>query len=138
MDLVVVYKANPDSVQQALGYLRKEGFNPVVPGSSSPISFHWVVRQSQKIEIAVPREETPGAASVLRKCQQANESEVRTLTKNLARYPAYSTVATAILALVFLLFDALSDAAPLLFLAWLVIFALLANSETIRHKFKSR
>jgi hypothetical protein len=28
MDSVVVYKANPESVQNVLGLLRKEGFNP--------------------------------------------------------------------------------------------------------------
>lgn len=127
MDAVVVYKANPDSVQQVLGYLRKEGFNPVVLENPDPIAFHWAVRRTHRIEILVPRQEAPGAASVLRKWEQANESEVEKLTSSLTTPFLYATIITAIVAIVLALVGFLSEALPFLALIWAVLFALIAN-----------
>ncbi len=131
MDMVVIYKANPDSVQQVLGYLRKEGFNPDVFENPSPISFHWAVRRTQRISIAVPREEAPGAVSVLRKWEEVNETEVRELTKSLSIPFLYATIITAVFALVLMFLGVLSDAGALLFLAWIVLFAVIANADKL-------
>jgi hypothetical protein len=41
VDIVVVYKANPESLQTVLGLLRKEGFNPTTlegPSGAAAIS----------------------------------------------------------------------------------------------------
>ena len=137
MDTVVVYKANVDSVQRVLSLLRREGFHPAALENPDPVTTHYS-RATYLISIAVPREEAPGATSVLRRWEESRQTYVREVTGKLYRSLAYSTAATAILALIFLLFDFLSDGAPLLFVVWLVIFGLLANSQHIINKFKRR
>lgn len=127
MDTVVIYKANPDSVQQVLGHLRKEGFNPVVFENSNPIYDYWPLRHTHRIEILVPREEAAGAASILCKWEQANESEVEKLTSSLTTPFLYATIITAVLGLVFAFVGVLSNVAWLLVLVWIVLFALVAN-----------
>jgi len=137
MDTVVVYKANLDSVQPVLRLLRKEGFNPVTLDDPNPSMPHYLgqaypsVRDACLISIAVPREEAPGAASVLRKWDKSRRTSVQETTKNLSRSLWYSSVIVAIIALILLLFGVLSDAAALLFLAWLALFALFANLDRL-------
>lgn len=137
MDTVVIYKANVDSVQKVLLLLRKEGFHPAALEDPGPITTHYS-RASYIVSIAVPREEAPGAASALRKWEESRQTYVREVTGKLYRSLAWSVGVTAILALVFFMFDFLSDGAPLLFVIWLVLFGLLANSQHIINKFKRR
>ena len=137
MEAVVIYKANIDSVQRILQLLRKEGFHPAALENPDPVTTHYS-RATYLISIAVPPEEAPGATSVLRKWEESRQTYVREVTSKLYRSLAYATAATVIFALIFLLFDFLSDGAPLLFVFWLVVFALLANLETIRRKLRGR
>ena len=137
MDSVVVYKANLDSLQAVLGLLRKEGFNPTTldnPDTGAVLRG----KSTYLVSILVPRDEAPGAKAVLRKWDQAKQSEVKKMTGKLAGPFLLSVMIVALLAIVFLFFGILSDAAALLFVIWLVVFALAANAEKIAQKAKER
>jgi len=144
MDTVVVYQANLDSVQPVLQLLRQEGFNPTTLEDPNPSMPHYLgraypcVRNSCLISIAVPREEAPGATAILRKWDESRQTSVKEITGKLSRSLAYSTVFVAVLAMIFFLFGFLFDGAPLLFLVWLVLFVLLANTEYIMDRLKRR
>jgi len=125
MDMVVVYKANPESLQTVLGLLRKEGFHPATlenPGSAPLRSGGTCL-----ISVTVPREEVPGAKSVLRKWDDTRQPDVEQTTGKLAGPLIFSVVVVAVLAIIFLFFGILLDTAPLLFVIWLVVFALMAK-----------
>jgi len=125
MDNVVVYKANPESVQTVLGLLRKEGFNPVMlenPGLAPVRSGGTYL-----ISVTVPRDEAAGAKSVLRKWDEARQSEIDKTTSKLAGPLLLSVMVVIVLAIIFLFLGILWDNVPLLFVVWLVVFALLAK-----------
>ena len=125
MNMVVVYKANPESVQTVLGLLRKEGFNPATlenPGLAPVRS-----GATYLISVTVPRDEVLGAKSVLSKWDEARQSEIEQTTGKLAGPLLFSVMAVAVLAIIFLFMGILLDAAPLLFVIWLVVFVLLAK-----------
>jgi hypothetical protein len=132
MDSVVVYNANPESLQAVFGFLRKEGFNPVT--LEDPGSVVYCGRSSYLISVAAPRDEAAGAKSVLRKWDQAWQSEVQKITGKLAGPFLFSVMITAVFAVIFLFLGILSEAAALLFLVWIVVFALAANPEKITLK----
>jgi len=125
MDMVIVYKANPESVQTVLGLLRKEGFNPTT------LENHGLapVRSggTYLISVTVPRDEAAGAKSVLRKWDKTRQSEIETTTKKLAGPLLFSVTVVAVLTIIFLFLGILWDNVPLLFVIWLVVFALLAK-----------
>jgi len=125
MDNVIVYKANPESLQTVLGMLRKEGFNPATleNPSSAPVRSGG----TYLISITVPRDETAGAKSVLRKWDEARQSEIKQTTGKLAGPLLFSVMVVAVLAIIFLFMGILLDAAPLLFVIWLVVFAVSAK-----------
>jgi hypothetical protein len=128
MNMVVVYKANPESVQTVLGLLRKEGFNPTTlenPSSAAVLS--GAGKATYLISITVPREEAEGANSVLRKWEKAWQSEVKQTTGKLAGPLLFSAMVVAVLAIIFLFMGILWDNVALLFVIWLVVFALLAK-----------
>jgi len=133
MDSVVVYKANPESLQVVLGLLRKEGFNPVTlenPG-------HVVYRGSANlVRIAVPRDEAPGARSVLREWDQAQQSQISKMTSKLAGPLLCSSVIVAALAIIFLFFGILLAGVALLFVVWIVLFVVMANGQKIGRRLK--
>ena len=137
MDSVVVYKANLDSLQTVLGLLRKEGFNPITLENPN-IGAVLRGRGTYLVSIMVPRDQARGAKAVLRKWEQAKQSEVKKITGKLAGPFLLSVTTVALLAVIFLFFGILSDAAPLLFVIWLVVFALAANAEKIAEKAKER
>jgi len=135
MESVVVYKANPESLQAVLGLLRKEGFNPTTlenPSSADVLS--GAGKAAYLISVTVPAEEAPGASSVLRKWDQDRLSEVNRMTVKLAGPFLLSIIIVAVLALVFLLAGILTDAAAFLFVIWIIVFALAANAEKLMRK----
>lgn len=137
MNAVVVYKANRESLQKVLGFLRKEGFNPTTvenPGSAE--SLRGAGGAGYLISIAVPRSEAAGAESVLRKWDEARKPEVDEMTGKLAGPFIFSAMIVAALAVILLLLGYLGDAVALLFVVWIVLFALLANAEKIKLKAK--
>jgi hypothetical protein len=128
MDVVVVYKANPESLQTVLGLLRKEGFNPAtVENPSMPAILGGAGEGTYLISITVPREEAGGAKSVLNKWDKVRQAEVKQTTGKLAGALIFSVMVVAVLAVIFLFLGILWDNAPLLFVIWLVVFALLAK-----------
>jgi len=125
MDSVVVYKANPESLQSVLGLLRKEGFNPATlenPGLA-PVR----TGGTYLISIIVPRDEAEGAKSVLRKWDEAQQTEIIQTTQKLAGPLLFSTMVVAVSAIILLFLGILGDNVPLLFVIWLVVFAIMAN-----------
>ena len=125
MDSVVVYRANPESLQTVLGLLRKEGFNPATlenPGLAPVRSGGTYL-----ISITVPREEATGAKSVLRKWDQSNQSEIEKTTSKLTGPLLFSVMVVIVLAIIFLFLGILWDNVPLLFVIWLVVFAVSAK-----------
>ncbi len=131
----MVYRANPESLQKVLGLLRKEGFSPTTlenPGSGA--NLHGAGRATYLISIAVPRSEAAGAESILRKWDKARQSEVNEMTGKLAGPFILSTMIAAALAVILLLLRILGDAVALLPVAWIVLFALLANVDRIKLK----
>ncbi len=128
MKMVVVYKTNPESVQTVLGLLRKEGFTPTTlenPSSAAVLS--GAGKATYLISITVPREEAEGARSVLRKWDKARQSEAEQITGKLAGPLLFSAMVVAVLAIIFLFTGILWDNVALLFVIWLVVFALLAK-----------
>ncbi|MBN2316187.1 MAG: hypothetical protein JXM79_19830 [Sedimentisphaerales bacterium] len=136
MDNVVVYKANTESLPIVLGLLRKEGFSPTTLEDPAIVPYRGGNRHI--IHVAVPREEAPGAASVLRKWDEDQESDVKEKTAALAGPFIFSTMVTIGLAFVFLFFGILLEAVALLFVIWLVVFVLAANAEKITKIVKGR
>jgi len=125
MDMVVVYKANSESLQTVLGLLRKEGFNPATienPGLAPVRSGGTYL-----ISVTVPREEVAGAKSFLRKWDQARQSEIKKTTSKLAGPLLLSAMVIVVLTIIFLFLGILWDTVPLLFVIWLIVFALLAK-----------
>jgi len=125
MDMVVVYKANPESLQTVLGLLRKEGFNPETmenPGVAPVRTGGTYV-----ISITVPRDEAEGAKSVLRKWDQAHQAEITQITQKLAGPLLFSVIVAVVSAIIFFILGILGDNVPLLFVIWLVVFALLTK-----------
>jgi hypothetical protein len=125
MDSVVVYKANPESLQTVLGLLRKEGFNPATmenPGVA-PVR----TGGTYLISITVPRDEAEGAKSVLRNWDETHQTEITQITKKLAGPLLLSVIVAVVSAIIFLFLGILWDNVPLLFVIWLVAFALLAK-----------
>ena len=128
MDSVVVYKANPESLQVVLGFLRKEGFNPAtVENPSMPAILGGAGEGTYLISVTVPRDQAAGAKSVLSKWDQARQSEVKETTNKLAGAFLFSVMVVAVLAIIFLFLGILWDNVPLLFVIWLVVFVLLAK-----------
>ena len=128
MDSVVVYKANPESLQTVLGLLRKEGFNPAtVENPSLPAILGGAGEGTYLISITVPREEATGAKSLLSKWDEARQSEVEQATGKLTGALLFSVMVIAVLAIIFLFMGILWDNVPLLFVIWLVVFVLLAK-----------
>jgi len=135
VETVVVYKANPESLQSVLGLLRKEGFNPSTlenPGSADVLS--GAGKAAYLISITVPADEAPGARSVLQKWDRERLTEVNKMTVKLAGPFLLSIIIVAVIALVFLLAGILTDAAAFLFVIWIVVFALAANAEKLMRK----
>ena len=125
MDNVVVYKANPESLQTVLGMLRKEGFNPATlenPGLA-PVR----TGGTYLISVTVPREEAAGAKSVMRKWDEARQLEIEKTTSKLAGPLLLSALFIVVLTIIFLFLGILWDNVPLLFVIWLVVFVLLAK-----------
>ena len=125
MDSVVVYKVAPESLQTVLGILRKEGFNPATlenPGVA-PVR----TGGTYLISITVPRDEIAGAKSILRKWDQTQQSEIEKATSKLAGPLIFSVMVIAVLTIIFLFLGILWNNLPLLFVIWLVVFALLAR-----------
>ena len=125
MDMVIVYKANPESLQTVLGLLRKEGFNPATlenPGLAPVRSGGTYL-----ISVTVPRDEAAGAKSVLRKWDEGQQSEIEKTTSKLAGPLLFSVMVIIVLTIIFLFLGILWDNVPLLFVIWLVVFALLAK-----------
>ena len=128
MNMVVVYKANPGLVQIVLGLLRKEGFNPTTLENPSTGAFlSGAGHATYLISITVPREEAEGAKSVLSKWDNTRQSEAEQITGKLAGPLLFSAIFIALLAIIFLFMGILLDNVSLLFVIWLVLFALLAK-----------
>jgi len=135
VETVVVYKANPESIQAILGLLRKEGFNPnTLENPSSTDVLSGAGKAAYLISVIVPADEAPGARSVLRKWDEEHQSEVNKMTVKLAGPFLLSTIVIAVLALIFLLAGVLTDAVAFLFVIWLIVFALAANAEKLIRK----
>ena len=125
MDNVIVYKTNPGSLQLVLRLLRKEGFNPST--LEDPALAPVRTGGTYLISITVPRDEAEGAKSVLRKWDQARQVEIEKTTSKLAGPLIFSAMVIVLLVIIFLFLGILWDNVPLLFVIWLVIFALLAK-----------
>jgi Flp pilus assembly protein TadB len=132
MDTVVVYKANTESLPIVLGLLRKEGFDPTTLEDPAIVPYRGA--SNHVVRVAVPRDQAPGAASVLRKWDEARQTDIKEKTQALAGPLIFATMVTIGLALVFLLFGILLEAVALLFVIWLVVFALAANAERLTKK----
>jgi hypothetical protein len=132
VDTVVVYKANPESLQKILGLLRKEGFNPTtLDNRVSAADLHGAGRATYLISVAVPRDEAAGARSLLNRWDKARQTEVDAMERKLAGPFILSAMIVGALAVVLLALQVLGDAVALLAVAWIVLFAVLANVERI-------
>lgn len=134
MDRIVVYKANTESLPVVLGLLRKEGFHPTTLEDPAMVPYRGA--SNHVVRIAVPRDQAPGAMSVLRRWDEAQRLDVKKKTDALAGPLLFSTMVTIGLAIVFFLLGILLETVPLLFVIWLVVFALAANAEKIMQKIK--
>ncbi len=135
MDAVIVYKANPESLQEVLGLLRKEGFNPTtLDNRVSATDLHGAGRANHLVTVAVPRSEAAGAASVLRKWDKVRQAEVSEMTGQLAGPFILAVLVVAVLAVILLFCGVLLETVALLPVAGIVVFALAANAAKIKLK----
>ena len=135
MDAVVVYKSNPESLQKVLELLRKEGFSPAtVENPGIEANLYGAGRASYLISITVPRSEAAGAKSVLRRWDKARQSNVNEMTGRLAGPFIFSIIVACVIALILFVSGILWDAVALVFVAWIVVFALAANADRIKLK----
>jgi hypothetical protein len=134
MDRVVVYKANTESLDIVLGLLRKEGFNPTTLEDPAIVPYRGA--SHHVVHVAVPRDQARGAESLLRKWDETQQSDIKKKTQVLAGPLIFSTMVTIGLALVFLFFGILLETIALLFVLWLVVFALAANAEKLQQRLK--
>ena len=137
VDMVVVYRASRESVSEVIGVLRREGFSPVTLENPSPMVI-YASGYKYLVGIAVPRDEVRGAASVLRRWDEARRPEVEKLSRGLASQFFGSISFVVVLGLVLWFFGAPAQVAPLLFLVWLVIFAVAVNFQPIKEKLRAR
>lgn len=134
MELIVVYKANPDSVSKVMRLLRENGFNPVALENPSSIALH-ASKGTYAIHIAVPREEVRGAKSVLRKWEESLEPGIEKITRKLGTQLFYSVLVVIFISTIFYFYGIFSvGTVPLLFLIWLVSFVTIANAGKILKK----
>ncbi len=136
MDTVVVYKANRESVAEIIRLLRREGFTPVTLENPSPTVI-YASGYRYLISIAVPRDQVPGAKSVLRRWDQARRPEVEKLTGGLSSQFLKSLLLLVPFVVVFWCFGILADFASVLTVIWIVLFVLIANGQWIKNKFTS-
>jgi hypothetical protein len=136
MDLTVVYKTTPESVSGVINALRKEGFNPVSLGNPSGTNI-YASGGSYKVQIAVPRDEVPGAESFLRRWDETRRPEVAKLAGGLRSQFLMSVLLFIPVLAVFWLFTDLPKHVALLTVIWIVIFALTANAKRIRERLKA-
>lgn len=137
MDTVVIYKVNPESLQTVLGLLRKEGFDPTtVEDPSAGAALSGCGKAAYLISVAVPRDQAPAAEKLLRDWDQTQLPKVKGLVGRLAGPFLASAAVVGIAAFVLLLLGILSEAMTLLFAAWVVLFALLANAERMAERLR--
>jgi hypothetical protein len=134
MDRIVVYKANTESLEIVLGLLRKEGFNPTTLEDPAIVPYRGGNRHI--VHVVVPRDEAPGAASVLQKWDETRQADIKEKTQALAGPLIFATMVTIGLAFVFLFFGILLETAALLFVLWLVIFVLAANADRLQRRLR--
>jgi hypothetical protein len=132
MDRVVVYKANTESLDIVLGLLRKEGFNPTTLEDPAIVPYRGGNRHI--VHVVVPRDQAPGATSVLRRWDDNRQADIKEKTQALAGPLLFATMVTIGLALIFFLFAIFLETVALLFIIWLVVFALAANAEKLTLK----
>ena len=92
MDRIVVYKANTESLPVVLGLLRKEGYNPTTLEDPAMVPYRGA--SHHVVHVAVPRDQAPGAASVLRRWDEAQQSDIKKKTQILAGPLLFSTMVT--------------------------------------------
>ena len=137
VDVVEVYKANRESLQNVLGLLRREGFNPItLEDAYLGAAIYGAGRATYLISIAVPRDEAAGVKSVLSKWDKARRPEVDAMTRKLAGPFILSAMIIGVLAVILLVLRLHGDAVALLAVAWIVLFAILANVERIMVKIR--
>lgn len=90
MDNLVVYKANIESLDTVLGLLRKEGFSPTTLENPAIVPYRGA--SYHVVHVAVPRDQAPGAASVLRRWDEAQQSAIKEKTQVLAGPLLFSTM----------------------------------------------
>ncbi|OHB75631.1 MAG: hypothetical protein A2Z25_13975 [Planctomycetes bacterium RBG_16_55_9] len=136
MDNVVVYKANSESLELVIGILREEGFHPTTLEDPAIVPYRGGFRHL--VHVAVPRDQARGAASVLRKWDEARQMDVKKTTQALAGPFLFATMVTIGLTLLFFLFGILAETVALLFVIWLVVFAVVANAERITQRIRQQ
>ena|GEM_PF-1521382 len=137
MDMVVVYKANRESVAEVIRLLRREGFTPITLENPSPTVI-YASGYRYLISIAVPKDQVPGAKSVLRRWDETRRPEVEKLTGGLSSQFIKSLLLLVPFVIVFWFFGILADFASALAVIWIALFALIANGQWIKAKFSGR
>ncbi|UCG49670.1 MAG: hypothetical protein JSU94_07785 [Phycisphaerales bacterium] len=134
VDMVVVYKANRESLPEVIRLLRREGFSPITLENPSPTVI-YASGYKYLISIAVPRDQVPGAKSVLRRWDEARRPEVKKLTSGLSSQFFKSLLLLVPFVVVFWCFGILADFASALAVIWIVLFVLIANAQWIKDRF---
>ena len=131
-DLVVVYKTNYQAAQQVLKLLRKEGFNPIALEKPDSIALH-VAKNTYLTSIAVPRDQSRGAQSVLRNWEKEAEQNEKKITNTLATQFFTSILITAIISAIAILLKIITwENYALIFIIWLITILIIANKDKIK------
>lgn len=126
-DLVVVYEASPATAGQVTELLEKEGIAAVILDKRNPAAL-YAAHNAALVNIAVPREQAPWARSYLRKWDDACNTNVGKLTRQLGVCFLRSTAITAVVAAGIYAAGLFTWNAVIPLVAlWAVAFTLLAN-----------
>ena len=134
MNQVVIYEASPQSLPQVLSLLRKEGFSPVALDQPDA-TYSYAAKYTNFIRIAVPDTEAPAARSVLAAWEKEGQPRVEGLARRLTTQLLHSVLIVAFMGVIFYFLGQLTTgSAALLFVLWIIVFAVIANVERIIRK----
>ncbi len=139
MEMEIVYKAAPESLQMVMELMRKEGLNPTTlenPSNAAVLS--GAGKATYLINVTVPREEATAAKSILRKWDETRQTEVEKTARRLLGSFLLTIPIVTLVAVLLLFLGNFSDFVALLFVIWIVVFALAANMDRIMQKVRGR
>jgi hypothetical protein len=137
MEPVIVYKVTRESQPVVMELLKNEGLTPSTVDAPSPFVLYWH-SGTYLINVAVPSEQAEVARLFLLKWEKTRQPDVKKTSRQLFSSFMLSIAVIIAIAALLLLLGRLLDFAALLFIIWIVVFALVSNIGRIMQKVRGR